>query len=170
MRPGGRETIVMAKRPETVTVEILLFHVFVLPALWLVDIVWLTIIFWGTEGSYAPLILGCVGFWLGFIGASTGSDILALVFNCIGGVLVMALIGFFQDVFRIPKWVVALYPALAVVVLLYAAIYGTGDHGSYGEYVRGVVVCLCPSIYVVSFLSCLFAFGWWSVRKWRRTS
>ena len=82
----------------------------------------------------------------------------------------MALIGFFQDVFRIPKWVVVLYPALAVVVLLYAAFYGTGDHGSCGDYVRGVVVCLCPSIYAVSFLSCLFALGWWSVRKWRRTS
>lgn len=149
----------MAKRPKSMSIEIPLFHIFVLPSLWLVDIVLLAVAYWDTEGELAPFFVGWVGGWLALIGGSTGSYILALVFNCIGGVLMMALIGFFQDVLRVPKWVCVFYLVGAVVV----AVYLSGVAHIFG---RTILVSFGINIYVVSFLTCAIALGWRIGRKW----
>jgi hypothetical protein len=166
----GRETIVMAKRPETVTVEIQLFHVFVLPALWFVDMLWLWIVCLGVNGGKGmpPIVLGWVGWWLACFAMPLKSIVPFILLDCIGGVLTMGLMGFFQDALRVPKWVVAMYPALTIILVAHAAVREVNSFpSSSGDFIRGTLAGLCVSIYAVSFLSCLLAVGWWIVRKWR---
>ncbi len=154
----------MVMRPKSVLLAIPRFHVFVLSSLWLANIIWLYVEYSRTGGDDAlvPFVYGWIGWWLAILAPYRAGDALFIVLDCIGGVLAMALVGFVQDALRIPRWVAMLYPGLAILIVLQAEIFGPNF---VNNILRELLISLGFSIYVVSFLSCVLATGWWIVRK-----
>ncbi len=157
----------MAKVPNThvETYEFELFHVFVLPALWFITMLGVWTAFWniGDERALFFYTSGWVGWWLGFVGMILNSAFLFILLNSIGGILAMALVGLIQDILRIRKWMVLLYPATAIIMV----ILGSQELGSRGEYLRSFLAASCLSTYLLSVLFCLLGFIWLSTRQWR---
>ena len=163
----------MAKFPniKAETVEIELFHVFVLPTLWLCTMLGIWIAFWniGDDRILFLFTSGWVGWWLGCIGMALNSVFLFILLNSIGGVLAMTLVGFIQDLLHVRKWVAIVYPGSMVLFMIYARISGIDFPESRGDFIRSLLATHCLSIYVVSFFSCLLALGWCGTQKWRRS-
>jgi len=104
-----------------------LFHVFVLPALWLMAVVPLWIHTWGNQGILAAVV--------------------QYVF--VPATLWAALMGLVQDRLRVSRWVVVVYALVAgVVVGLHLVYFGATK-------VDELLVNCCTGLFVLPLLSCL---------------
>jgi tellurite resistance protein TehA-like permease len=125
-----------------------------LPAIWLICIIALDVSLLGMTGDRRMVIViaGFAGLWLTSLSGHASPPIVDSVLLGTGGVLVMALVGFFQDALRVPRRVCLFYPTMAVAALIVLA----GIDDLLGP---NLFVYMCMSLYLVSTASCLVCVG-----------
>jgi len=138
------------------------FHLWCLPTLWVVPVCSLWVIVWLNnlcgDATGDLLIAGFVGLWLaevlGHVLGPHTSAIVAVFAQCIGGVLVMGMVGLFQDFLHVPKRIVVLYvitPLLTFTGL--AILQGYLDAREF--LVRLLLLHFCLALYAISLSSCV---------------
>lgn len=133
-----------------------LWYTVALPAMWLGAMVSMWHLAWGVrESSMGPMLAGLAGHWLPVVLGSEGTAFVKA--QCIGGVLVMAVVGLLQDYLRVPPvWAWGYLAGVATGSLLWllASILQHPGPGLVHLW-AAMLFCGCIGLYVVSVILCL---------------
>jgi hypothetical protein len=157
--PQDSQNVVWPSRPAR------WFHLWCLPALWLaaMGFLWADMVIRNLHGesSTSVVIAGIAGLWLTDLCGLAPGLALTLLSQGVGGVMVLALVGFFQDLLGVPRKIVVLYLSTAIVsfasfvVLMFGRIDAGGPLPNLLAYVHWFVMIFCIGLYALAGLSCV---------------
>jgi hypothetical protein len=141
-----------------------LFHFWCLPVLWWAPVLVLWFIVWVTnqhgDSNMVLLFAGFPGIWLaGLISPSLSgvSMFLDALAQCFGGLLVMGMIGLFQDMLHVPKRIVVFYVMAALVSFtsLHILLGMRASDLKLSGYLQLMLMDFCIGLYIFAPASCI---------------
>jgi len=151
------------------------FHLWCLPVLWMIPLASFLAIVWlcnlRGDAAMASAIAALPGLWLTGMFGLHPSEIVAVSTDCVGGVLVMGVVGLFQDMLHVPKRIVILYVAVPLVSFTCLHVLQGASIGErvFTTYLQLLLVHFCAGLYILAGLSCVVYLFLFVGRKLTRT-
>lgn len=137
------------------------FHVWCLPGVWLIPVVVLLGIDFATnargDAKGFSTLAGFAGWWLAAELPNRHGDAEAALALCGGGMIVMGLVGLFQDLLGVPRKIVLVYIAVPVgsFICLHILPRLFGNVGGPLVHLQLLLLHFCGALYVLSVGSCV---------------